>query len=301
MLSLKNETININVISNNRNKNYKVKNRLLNNSLNSLLASKRLTQTTANALFPELVPVATSNISTGIMNVAYLKFDTTQVIDDTSTTMNYDVRYSAANPYTITSGFDGKTLKGIGFGYDDGSQTIFGAAAYLNSFVDISFLDIVVKTGDIIILSREDLISTNLSITQNAPQFMETYIGAPGRRHIIDKITFCYNLNGVTKDKEYRISDLIVTKTGIGEITITGFDPFESNQIAGLYPIFYPGTTTFPSNPEQYKSVIYDYIGTNSLYTPNGQDAQTTANIRDLDITFDNGIISIKYKIERGA
>jgi len=306
MNSIKNEIIEIKVLNTKRKVVFETvyKNRILNNALDWLIY-KQFPDNKADVLFPKF---AIGGTKTNILyQKAYMKFDTTQVITDTSTTMNFDIkdegtRFSYLNgvesggdqasiseiyEFEITAAYDGSEITSIGFGLLDTTYT-----DYLMAWVDLSLFNITVLEGFIVQVQRKDKFTT---LSEN-DKGSSTYLAQA--KNVIENISFGYRKDFI--DVTYDIQSLTTVVNGIGEVKVTGFGLFDSNQIGGLYPSLttFPSSTTYPSGFEQYNYCIIDFV-TQPDFSPS--DFTMFIKIKDLDVSFDNKTIEIKYKYERGA
>lgn len=286
-------------------KNIELKNRLTNLYLEYILYTM-LPATIGDVLFPDMGDTNDGYFPT--FTTSYLKFDDTQVISDTDTTMDYDERSTVPffeNYELITaekskiliskylfdlSGVDnGSLFTGIGFGKRDEF-----ASAYLFSFIDLSASGIY-KTEDISfhIIRYDEVTSNETSLVADYLPFRITAFDNTG---ILNRIILCFGLNGTGDELPYYLNELSFSKTGVAEIEITGFINFLISDVS-VYPRedLYPSDTLYPSQFGQIRSVKFEYVLTD-------EDTVTTyVNKNDLDLTYNDTQFKLKLKCERGV
>jgi hypothetical protein len=175
---------------------------------------------------------------------AYLKFDTTQTITDTSTTMDYDVKSEAlfTSDINITVGENSKTMvidyafdlssipagsvfTGIGFGRDESVNT-----DYLLSFIDLSTIGLETMDGVSIGVSRIDEITSNEISTTGA--YLPFYAEATDNYGELSKVRIEFE---DLSYRDYAVDDLTFTRVYAGQVEVTGFDDYYVGD--GLFPI----------------------------------------------------------------
>jgi hypothetical protein len=281
---------------------FDIKNRLTNLYLDYVNFRMLPTSITAT-LYPDFDEL--DNV-VPIFDYAYTKFINTQVITDTSTTMDYDIKSLAlmVSDISVITGTNNKTMitnylidfstvvngslfTGMGFGRDDTFET-----NYLLAFIDLSLLGLVYDSTLTYGITRVDeIVSNEISTSGDYLPFSSgaEYTGK------LNKIKVYYELNGTGNDEEYNVSDLTFTQVSTGIVEITGFTNFYISSTA-LYPstTLYPSDTLYPIQLGQVKSVAFEYIMNDlSLRT-------TYLNMELLDITYQDTTFTIKLKCERG-
>jgi hypothetical protein len=240
---------------------------------------------------------------------SYIKFDDTQAILDTDTTMNYDVQSEAlgtdeailkvdtnnkvmSTSYTfdLSSIPNNSLFAGIGFGRNAVLET-----NYLFSFINVSLASIRTTADTSFGIARYDEISTNEIILSGDGSYLPFAHISSDKVGKLVSISPCYGENGVGVTVKYNLSDLILTRLSAGVIEVTGFNDFHIED-SPLYPsnTLYPSDTLYPTNPGQYKSVIYEYL------LNDGTTQKTYVNIQDLDISYQDSELKIKLICERG-
>lgn len=206
-----------------------------------------------------------------LLTYCYVKFDTTQTINENSTTMEYDTiletnfyktkesfsENNIINDYIYDipvmeqeeiSTFVGRKITGIGFGdYDNDSGQYL-----LYAFLDVSKYQIIVQEGQEVVISRKDKITSDLQFY--SPFSSVKYPTHLTSRGIIEKIGMEYNeifsqlysvgfgtLYSKIDTEEIPVSELDFKKEGTGIVTLIGAQDYA----------VYPNTDLFPS-PEVY-------------------------------------------------
>jgi len=284
-------------------KTYKTHNRVLDNYLDWMIYAI-LPSDIGNTLFPKFSEFGYAYLP---LEESYVQVNTTQTIEDTSTTMAFEASSYTLEPSDITEEVGetsklitteytflglyttGDKLTGVGFGREHSIVD-----DYLMSFVDLSPAQLVVSNAVDYSMLRYDEVSTN-----------ETPIGGdvgylPGYRYgQLQSITTCFGLGGNRRHKNYNVADLTFTYVSAGKVAVTGFDNFFLEQSDTLiYPsdTLYPGDICLTTELEQFKSVIFEYLG-------NDDDAtvyETYINIKDLDISYNDKVMSLNLVAERG-
>jgi len=298
------------------------KNRILNNYLD-LMTSQAIDYSLQDLL----------NYDDTLIHYCYIKFDSTQTITDTSTTMNYDVAeayekdflktllskstsgenslsYEMFYRFTITALYDGSQIYGIGFGPKATAEGGFNAIDdYLVAFVDVEDFGITVNEDFVLEIIRIDTYETlgNL-ITGDYVEF-PLHLGNPSVNYIVpddyaemDRVGFSYEVDGTNIDIWYDVSDLIITGISKGA-TIIGFDNFRINDGTTLYPAttLYPSTSLYPKTDisTQYKSVVFRYEVTNGNTGAVQGFYDYYYKIEDLAVSYDDTTMTITYKFQR--
>jgi len=241
-----------------------LKNRLTDLYLDYVLF-KNLPSSIRNEIYPDFLEL--DEVYT-LFSTAYLKFDTTQVITDASTTMDYDyksqylssgdmVLTSDGNIKTLTSNYffdfigvplpDNSLFTGVGFGRNSDAET-----DYLFSFIDLSGAEIR-STEDVTIgITRYDEIISN-EISDDA-SYLPFRTVSNDERGEISKVILCYGLGGTGARYEYLPSQINWLRTEAGKISLTGFSNFYISD--GLYP----SDTLYPAGYYSETDDSFEYI-----------------------------------------
>lgn len=248
----------------------------------------------------------------------YLKFTDTQTINDTDTTMDYDIKSESLwisdiiteignkNIKTISTyfGFDissiasGNEFTGIGFGRDDSYDS-----DYLFSFVDISLAQISKVDGMDYFFQREDYIQSNETPINGDASFLPVF--SPGYRDIetetgydhgkLNKIALCTEENGEGIIEWKNLNNLVFTRLSAGIIEISGFKNYNIGTFQDYPQEDYP-QEDYPQSNTKIKSVRFRY----SITEETKPEIDTYLNLIDLDYSYDNKEFKIKLKVERG-
>jgi len=252
-------------------KQIELKNRLTDLYLDYVLF-RNLPATIGSSIYPSF---DLDDNTFNLFSTSYLKFNTTQTIDDTDTTMLYDaISYSLTpSDITIKVGTSNKTMTtnyyfdlssiandslfaGVGFG-----RNALLVANYLFSFIDLSGADIR-KTADTGFgITRYDEIISNETSSEG------TYLPFRGvssdEKGELNKIYLCYGENGTGERYTYELSDLTFTRISAGEIEIRGLNNFYIED-EGLYPAddLYPKESLYLTSDSfvYVSSIGFDYI-----------------------------------------
>lgn len=311
LIMYKIKNISVDFIFENKNgkviKKIEYKNKLLQN-YTDFVGYSLLPQTIGNVLYPKFIGT-TGDFSTNYgMARGFIKFNTTQTINDSSTTMNYDIK--SLNTYDIPgsaegefreevseqgkdlfyeyffdfSSYSGQQLFGLGFGKDD---TLI--SDYLFSFLDLENLNLEWNEELFLRVVRHDRIVTN-----------EIVLGGGTARHLpsvtqrgeITKIATCKTNDGQVVIEEKNIGDLTVVLNG-GIIEITGFNPIEySDELLPSLSLF-PSETLFP---------VKECLCPGSIkftYNLGSTTMETYLPLKELGLAYDGKDLTIKLKIER--
>lgn len=241
-------------------------------------------------------------------STAYLKFNTTQTIADTDTTMSYDVYdYDTSSlRTTIKVGENSKTMvtnyafdlstiadnslfAGVGFG-----RLVNDEANYLFSYIDLSGAGIRKTADTSFTITRYDEIQTNEILYSGS---IADYL--PFKNNLIqsgklESIITCFGENGTGYEIEYNIAKLVFRRLSAGVIEVSGFDNFYIDDIENDYPQNDYPQNDYPHQPGKIKSVKFKYLLDDDTYI------YTYINIEDLDITYNDTEFKMKLICERG-
>lgn len=221
-----------------------------------------------------------------MLTYCYIKFDTTQTINENSTTMEYDTiletnyyktneTYSentiindyiydiALTDYPEISEFTGHQITGIGFGAYDNNTSQF----LLYAFLDVSKYQIIVQEGQTITISRKDKIKSDLLFS--SPFSTVKYPTHLTMRGILELEGMEYNeifsqlysvafgtLYNKIDTEEIPVEELDFKKEELGIVTLIGAQDY------AVYPskTLFPSLTLFPgrSSSELKKLEIPD-------------------------------------------
>ena len=214
------------------------------------------------------------NFKNKLLTYCYIKFDTTQVIDENSTTMEYDTiletnfyktketfsENNIINDYIYDvpvmdqkeiADFTGHKITGIGFGDYDGNKYI------LYAFLDVSKYQIIVQEGQEVVISRKDKITSDLQFY--SPFSDVRYPTHLTTRGIIEKIGMEYNeifsqlysvgfgtLYSKIDTEEIPVAELDFKKEDIGVVTLIGAQDYAVYPSIDLFPSseLYPGRSS---------------------------------------------------------
>lgn len=201
-----------------------------------------------------------------LLRYCYIKFDTTQIIDENSKAMEYDTiletdfyklketfsENNIINDYLYDmpvleqkeiSEFVGHKITGIGFGDYDYNINQY----VLYAFLDVSKYQIVVQEGQNIVISRKDKITSDLQFY--SPFSSVRYPTHLTTRGIIEKVGIEYNeifsqlysvgfgaLYSKIDTEEIPVAELDFKKEGIGIVTLIGAQNYAVYPSANLFP-----------------------------------------------------------------
>ena len=232
------------------------------------------------------------------LKYCFIKFNTTQTINEKSTTMDYDIIMNCetyeikqiyagntiTNKYTYNKEFVndnniidtiknhvGDKICGIGFGdlkvvEDEGAITIFEPVIY--AFLDVSDYNIVVQEGQEIIISRIDKVSSDLLFFSPYPVLklpyhlsIEGYLATTGMEYseIVPKLeSIGFGNLSNVMRDEIPAEQLNITKEGIDTINIGPLTL--KNEGKGLYPSYnlYPSEDLYPQKSTP-RWIIYKF------------------------------------------
>lgn len=208
------------------------------------------------------------------LSYCFIKFETTQSINEESTTMDYDVilasytqdmqeifnENSVVNKYifegdTIEGSFKnfaGKKITGIGFGDFDYNTT----KIKLYAFLDVSKYQLLFQENQQVVISRIDKITTDLKFFSPSSDIkFPLHLTTKG---LLEFIGYEYNTiyselysigTGTLYNQintEVLVSNLDFKKTGVGVVTIKSAENYAIYPSKTLYPstTIYPGRTT---------------------------------------------------------
>lgn len=313
-MQIKNQFIKIRHTHNGKVTEYTKENRIVNNFLDWLVY-KNLPLVVGDVLFPKFDFIgAASGVNQtrefGLQS-CFLKFDTPDVLNDNSTNMNYDLQSVDNNffadivesdsqsieqergyEFTVPLAQAGETLETIGFGI---SNFDFGGGQeytpdYLFSFIQVGFFGLVFAEGDTIEVIRNDRGKTsNVSNAAVGAYYLVQFNGE------METLSFNGGVQSIV-DKVYNIVDLNYVLNGVGDITISGFDPFEFEE-SGLFPAIdlFPATDLYPQSFDKFTNMTVNW---NGISFP---DWKTDLPLIDASISNDGGVTTINYSYERST
>lgn len=298
-----------------------IKNTLLVNRFDFAIWS-RLPNTIGNVLYPKFSnhvdqPGVYPN---GIeaTEVCYVNATYTNSFNPQTTSMNFDIfGGSARTPQivsnekaitvskytiqTVTAAMDGLPLKEIGFGL----SLLDGVTDFLMAYVDVSALNLIVFEDWEIIVTREDSAICEYPYDQ--------FIGPRSLLSAVDtleKVSF-FDQDDILR-QEKLVGDLTLSATSddnSSTLIMSGFEPFRystedyrvfpSQPLPSPFFIILPSTNTYPG--PAYGIEMYEYCEIqyqNTSFTPSKYIIRIP--IKELNFTFNDGVIQIEYKIERG-
>lgn len=252
-------------------------------------------------------------------------------IDENSSTMNFDVlmenraeevltENTVLNKYSYTeentvygysqiSSFAGQAIKEIGFGVYDWDNNSFIMYAYL----DVSKYNITIQSGQPIIISRIDKVSSDMKFWSNSINIKAPYHLTVDGLHLIQGMNYqrilpkLYSVGfGILPYlyiDEYLVEDLEIEKTGTGEITVNGINSNFVKDDLFPRPDLYPSPILYPQTPTAnlliYKFKMYKEVYEDPMLPPVLEDTGLYyVQYKELDRF---GLIeNLKIKYERG-
>lgn len=298
MIKVKNDRISINITKNGKViKTIDLRNRLTNYYLNYIM----------NKIYPNAGWGIVDNDPIDIVfSTAYLVFNTPITVADTDTTLPFNLKSESLFPdqvkleknarfkrtlidyfFDLSAVPNGTQIVGIGFGRDE-----LWNNDYLFAYLDLTTLNLRVQNDIGIGFVRVDEIESNA--VGNIDYLPFTAPGEPNEGELIG-IDLYRDPEAQNLYDSYILSNLTKTITGVGEVEITGFNPFVINE-SGLFPsdTLFPSATLYPQNIGKVQSVNFIYRLTDNNIV------SAYVNIKDLGIEYDNTEIKIKIKCERG-
>lgn len=212
------------------------------------------------------------------------------------------------------SDFVGRRIMAIGF------SPFFTNVFPMNAILDTSNFNLTIQQGQNVTITRTDEIKTNAIGTFSNKVKGVVHLGNVGMTNILPTNTYddgsSINVSpsysyakltgiglGISPSKiihKYNLNDVTMSKTGIGQVSISGITNVQGTE--GLYPsnLTYPSITTFPSSPTmQY--VIYEYKLYQQLYSGSNLVEVDTGEWYLQAYKFDKiGNLDIKINYERG-